>query len=239
MQPIVKFGIPLLAATHACLLAWMYIPEIGVCDGMRLPYEQVTDDMEIVLARIKQSESWDFVSVFEIFAMTVFAVHVGTKGTVTGGYKLLPFLLMTSTLVVRLRHMGLLGCSDGDLHCCANMGCPNQDMTHSLPGCGINFNSEKYGSLPIKWSRTSFCPIPCWYSAAAAATPGDEQNCKDLSGDIRSNCYGLYGTPDVASCYRYGCSLAASPIPYYGVRLLLANVILFVCLGFAAQIEVT
>ena len=235
MHSVIHFGVPFLAATHACLLAWQYIPEIGVCEHMRLPPEPVTDDSEVVALRNTHADAFNLVSVFELVVMCMTAAHLRGNKKLHGSFKLLPFLLMISTLVVRLRHMGPLGCAKGDAHCCGNLGCPDRDFTMELSGCMSTYTGNSYGYLPIEWGRTSFCTIPCWYSGISAQTHPNDLQCKNAAGNVQSNCGGLYGTPDVASCYRYGCSVKASPIPYYGVRLLTANVIVFACLGLAAQ----
>lgn len=237
MHSVVRFGVPFLAATHVCLLAWQYIPEIGVCENMRLPPERVTDDSETVALRNTHVDAFNLVSVFELVVMCATATHLSVSNTISGSFKLLPFLLLVSTLVVRLRHMGPLGCSTGDEHCCGNLGCPDSPFTNELSGCMSAYTENTYGYLPIEWSRTSFCTIPCWYSGLSSQTHPNDLQCKNVAGNVRSNCGGLYGTPDVASCYRYGCSVKASPIPYYGVRLLTANVIVFACLALAAQIR--
>lgn len=238
MHNFIRFGVPLLAATHVCLLAWQYIPEIGVCKHMRLPSSlRVTDDLDMVFLRNTHADAFNLVSVFELVVMCMTAVQLQYQPKVLRSFKVLPFLLMISTLVVRLRHMGPLGCAKDDKHCCGNLGCPDSDFTMELSGCMSAYTESKYGYLPIEWSRTSFCTIPCWYSELSAQTNPDNLQCKNVAGNVRDNCGGLYGTPDVASCYRYGCSVKASPIPYYGLRLLTANVIVFVCLSLAAQIS--
>lgn len=238
MHSAVRFGVPLIAATHACLLAWHYVPEIGACQDMRLPPEQVTDDIQVVLSRNARADAFDLVSVFELVAMCIAAFYCILHRNIDSAFQLLPGLLLVTTLVVRLRHIGPLGCSSGDAQCCANLGCPDKDFTIELAGCMSQFTGASYGYLPIEWSRTSFCSIPCWYSDSASYSPDpDMLQCKNVVGNVQKNCGGLYGTPDVASCYRYGCSVNASPIPYYGVRMLTANVILFVLLSFAALID--
>lgn len=231
MNRVKYFWLPLVAAGHFFLLMWHYVPEIDACDGIVLPPNQVSTDMQTVRTRKERAESFDVVCVFEVAVMLLTLVTVYRTEKLTVVHRALPFFLLLSTFVVRLRHTGILGCAADDPECCSNLNCPSANFTTTLPGCASSYYHDdgNFGMIPIQWARKSFCPVPCWYSNSSLMNPTNV-NCKDRSGVVQARCGGLAGTPDVASCYRYGCSREATPIPYYGVRLITANVVAFVCL---------
>lgn len=234
MYRLVNFWLPLVASVHIFLLVRQYIPDIGVCSDISLPPEQYDDDFRVVLARLANADAFNVVSVCEVFVMgltlaNVYSTyaHHQTRGRVQHAvHVILSGLLIVSTLAVRLRHTGMLGCADNDPMCCDNLDCPSTLHTATMPGC-----ASASAAIPVTWSRQSFCPTPCWYSSSARYH-ASEVECQDVSAAVQAECGGLRGTSDVASCYRYGCSVTVSATPYYEVRLLTANVIVFVCLTF-------
>jgi len=220
---------------HACLILWQYVPEMGVCEGLYVPARHASDDLSMAKDRSSRSIGFNMVSFLEIFIMFLVAANCNPgdgkkKQLVRGGVRLLPLVLVVSTLVVRMRHIGTMGCAEGDTQCCANLGCPDELYTSRLPGCRASENQGDMGFVAISWSfRNSFCPVPGWYSVAPNRTYTTMQ--RNVAGNVLYNCGGLYGTPDVASCYRYGCSSVATPIPYYGVHMITFSVILFVAVS--------
>lgn len=232
--------VPLIAATHAGLLKWQYVPELYVCDNISMPQVHTSDDIFTAIDRQSRSAEYSIVSVLELVVM--FLVSYVCKGgqgmnkqLLQGGYRYLPLILVVSTLAIRLRHIGLFGCVDGDPYCCGNLQCPDSMYTANLPGCSMQSDKQDQGFVAISWAyRNSFCPLPGWYGLPSNYNVNLDIQSRNVQTYVARWCGGLYGTPDVASCYRYGCSSKATPIPYYGIRMVVANVILFVLLSLLA-----
>ena len=219
-----------LVVLHIGFLIYAYVPEVGVCDDQRLPPRRVADDQMAVSERLSTEAVFNVLSASEVVLMCS-VVLIGTlrksrdsKGPYLPSYLLvLPGLIAVGVIAVRMRHTGLLGCARGDTQCCANMMCSDLKVTTTPPpGCnrigGYTLSEEQ---IYINWrNRTTYCTIPSWY-----IDPAPEL------------CGGLYGAPDTHACYQYGCSAESTPKSYYGVRLLIANAILFVILSCHAQLQ--
>ena len=114
---------------------------------------------------------------------------------------------------------------EGDSECCDNLQCPDEIYTARLPGCGILESRQDQGFVAISWAyRDSFCPLPGWYGFRSNMNATVAEEYRNVQTFVAKWCGGLYGTPDVASCYRYGCSSEVTPIPYYGIRMIVVSV---------------
>ncbi len=219
---IVHTMLPMFVTLHAFLLMWYYVPEIGVCDDLPLPRLQGTSDVTVALDRQGRSYTFNLASVLEIVTMVMilfFARSAPKKLSLAGAARWLPMVLIIDALVLRGRHIGLGACAPHDSACCDNLNCPDTAFTTTLAGCA-SATSGMETWLPIKWGdRTSYCPLAPWY----------------VNSNALELCRGLAGTPDVASCYRYGCSSVATPVMYYSVRIITFNVVVFALLSLAAR----
>lgn len=219
---LIRTALPMFVTLHAFLLLWYYVPEIGACDDLPLPRLQGTSDITVALDRQGRSYTFSLASVLEIAVMVLIVYctrHEPKKLSLTGTARWLPMVLIVDALVLRARHIGLGACAPHDPVCCSNLNCPDTAFTTVLPGCQSATGGVETW-LPVKWGdRTSYCPLPPWY----------------VNSNALELCRGLVGTPDVASCYRYGCSSVATPVPYYSVRLITGSVILFALLALTAR----
>jgi hypothetical protein len=206
----------MLLVLHMGLLVYMYVPEFGVCDTYTLPKQRYVDDEQAVRERLTTAAQFNVLSAFEVVLMACVVV-AGTmlpaRERFPGFVLVLPGLILVGVISVRMRHTGLLGCAAGDTQCCANMVCLDYPFTSTPSAIGCGRDAPLSSSIPIQWfNRTSYCTIPAWYSTNPFAV---------------SLCNGLRRSPDTSACYQYGCSSVATPIPYYGVRLIMLNAILF------------
>jgi len=226
-----------LALVHLGLLLHEYIPELGSCTDMEFPSTDVhiIDDRHTLFDRVALATEFHMVSGVEILLMIVI-IMVGalrersTYGEVYLPHALLvmPALLIIGVVAIRMRHTGVLGCAYGDDQCCDNMYCPDTKVTtfSELPGCNVGGGyhptqiGTSAGSHIIQWhDRRTYCAVPPWYVSP-----------------LPVECGGLSGVPDTAACYRYGCSYETTPVPYVGVRLIMANAILFAIVAIHARL---
>lgn len=231
-----------LALVHAGLLLHEYIPELGSCTDMQFPETDVhiIDDRYTVFDRVAVAAEFHVISGCEILIMIVI-IMVGALrekssdseppvivAYLSHGLLVLPALIIVGVVAVRMRHTGVLGCSYGDDQCCDNMYCPDTKTTtfSELPGCNVGGGYHRTlvgsnsGSHLINWyDRTTYCALPPWYVSP-----------------LPVECGGLSGVPDTAACYQYGCSYETTPVPYVGVRLIMANAILFAIVAIHAHL---
>ena len=107
------------------------------------------------------------------------------------------FVLLNDAIAVRARHIGFVACTPNDKSCCEELEC------HKFPSC----TSPPFLSSTTNWNnRLNYCPMPYFYYNDASA---------------QSACGSLANTPDMASCYRYGCSRQHTPYQHYVVRVML------------------
>lgn len=122
-------------------------------------------------------------------------------------WRVLPTVLLVDAVAVRARHLGWGGCTPGDTRCCAELQCYSFDNCKQPPYIGGSTN----------WNdRNNFCPMPHFYV-------------KDSRAKVA--CRTLANTPDMASCYRYGCSSVHTPSQYWIQRCLLLSLIVVAILG--------
>jgi len=204
-----------LFVVHVGLLLFTYVPEIGVCDVYTLPKTTYIDDEREINDRLTTAAQFQMLSAFEVVLMACVVIAgkmLPASAPLPGFMLLLPGAILVGVIAVRMRHTGMLGCAAGDKECCSNMICLDYHLT-TLPGTiGCNDLGDPTQQIPILWlNRKTYCPVPHWYDSNTATL-----------------CRGLRGTPNLAACYQYGCSSVATPVPYYGVRVLMLNAILFV-----------
>lgn len=199
--------LPMMACAHVVLLLWVHVPEITACSDMQLP--TVSRISDLVVARNRASNGvWFYAASFVDVVSMAYVLLVSSPSAgrhdVRGYSRWVPAAMLVSTIAFRARYMF---CTPNDPECCESLQCPTTDFTVALPGCSAS-------TFAVDWhSRQSWCPIPSWYTSHAAEV-----------------CNGLGNTPDVASCYRYGCS-ALAPLQYNGTRLIMWSSILFAVLS--------
>lgn len=115
-----------------------------------------------------------------------------------GGVQLpvLPIALLVDAIAVRGRHIGFGSCTPFDNECCDALHC------FEFPAC----TSPPFLASITDWNnRLNYCPLPYFYYKDARA---------------KFACGTLSNTPDMASCYRYGCSRKHTPYQYFMVRVM-------------------
>ena len=104
-------------------------------------------------------------------------------------------VLLVFAIAVRARHVGVGQCTPNDTACCSALEC------YKFPAC----TAPPFLSTQTDWNlRANYCPMPYFYY-------------KDTNA--RLACTTLANTPDMASCYRYGCSEQHTPYTYYSNRV--------------------
>ena len=170
--------------------------------------------------------TYDSLNAIEIRSSVDWPVVAGVLETIVGlvifarprlVYQLvgvLPGVLVVSLCALRLRHVGLLGCFDGDDKCCESNFCPNATVSTEMPGC-TNQTARIY------WRDSdNYCPWPKWFNIN------------------RNHCNDLALTPDITWCFTYGCSYDATPIRYIFNRIWIVNlVLLLVCVARAKDLK--
>ena len=195
--------LPMMACAHVILLLWVHVPEITACSDMHLPTASRIPD--VVVARDRASRgvyfyAASFIDVISMAYLTLVSSPSAGRHDVRGYSRWVPAIMLASTISCRARYMF---CTPHDPECCESQQCQPTAFAVALPGCAAN-------TFAVDWhDRQSWCPMPGWYSSHAAEV-----------------CSGLGNTPDVASCYRYGCS-ALAPLQYNGTRMIMWSSILF------------
>lgn len=210
----------ILLVLHIGLLVYTYVPEMGVCDNLTLSASRVVSDENAVGERLSTSAQFNVLSAVEVVLMAcvVVACSMRTTDHLPGLVLVLPGLILVGVIAVRMRHTGLFGCAQGDPQCCGNMVCLDATFTSSPSAIGCDRRSTASDQINVYWDRrTTYCMIPEWYTSEAAIL-----------------CGGLHRSPNTYACYQYGCSAESTAIPYYGVRLVMFNAILFVIVACGA-----
>jgi len=212
----------ILVLLHVGLLVYRYVPDRTACLDERWPTGSIitgaqSRDDRTVLDRVAESSLYELVSAMETVVMlcvilwgTIRAAQgVGARSYLPDVGLLLPGLLLVSALSIRARHTGIFGCASGDPECCGNMYC-SDTPGNNVPGCGTTHNLDRSDVVTVAdWdNRLAYCPVPSWYVP---------DHCSDS----------LRGSPDLATCYQYGCSVEHTPIQYFSGRLEFATVVLF------------
>lgn len=121
--------------------------------------------------------------------------------------RLLPSLLLVDVIAIRARHLGWGSCSPNDTRCCSALNCFNFDNCQQPPFIEATTN----------WNdRRNYCPMPHFYVKDSKA---------------KSACKYLSNTPDMASCYRYGCSKTHTPFQYWIQRSTVLSLVLISVIG--------
>lgn len=203
-----RLMVRMLPFAHVMLLAWLLVPEFTACSDMRLPVIHRGSDLETARFRASRGSYFYAAAGIDLFCMIVI-VCVSSKRSgahdLRGAMRWVPALMVASNIAFRARYTF---CAPNDTECCDGLQCPISSYSTDFAGCASN---QEFDSFYIDWrDRSNWCAIPKWYQTSNAATL----------------CNGLQNTPDVASCYRYGCS-TLSPERYNGVRIVIALSFLF------------
>jgi len=181
--------LPMLACAHLSLLLWTIVPELTVCSGMALPAASVVTDVTIARERAARGSYFNAAALVELLGMA--AVVFGSskrsmRHDLAGKSRWLPALMIVTNMSCRAR---FVYSTPHDAESCRALNCPTTPYSAQLPGCQA---ASGVDAFYIDWNdRENWCPMPRWYREQPYAA---------------MLCGGLVGTPDVASCYRYGCS---------------------------------
>lgn len=205
----IRLLIRILSGAHLSIVVWLYGTEYGSCSNMELPRLSQPGDLDA--ARLFQSNGTLFhaATFLDIVCITcILLLSKRERGShdLTGIRSWVPMLMISYGIAFRARYTeGLLS----DSQSCASLACPTTSYSVTLSGCpgdtGERGDGGEFDSFYIDWNaRDSWCPIPRWYDVNAAQL-----------------CNGLTNIPDVASCYRYGCTYELTQYRYVGVRMLM------------------
>lgn len=202
----------MLPFAHISLLLWLYVPEITTCSDMELPTASVSNDLQVARERAARGSYFYAAAIVDVFSM----IAIVLSSSVRAGYhdlrgygRWIPVLMLASGIAFRARYTH---CVPNDPECCDGLGCPTTSFSTDFAGCS---SQGPFDAFYIDWhDRNNWCALPLWYQTTNAA----------------SLCGGLQNTPDVASCYRYGCS-ALAPARYNGVRMVIWSSTLFAVLA--------
>lgn len=208
LSDVARALVRILPVMHAALCVWLYVPEFGTCENMNLPYEMVSNDLTIARTRAKEGTYFHAATAIDLLSMMLivaaFRVH-GARHDLYGLARWLPVVMLVSNLAFRVRYT--FGTSE-DRESCGGLKCPVSRYSMDMEGC---YNSDLLYTFEVDWrDRDNWCALPRWYQLTNAA----------------SVCRGLENTPDVASCYRYGCTKSV-PHRYVGVRMIIMSSFLF------------
>ena len=199
--------LPIMACAHVILSLWVYVPEITACADMHLPTVSRLNDLIEAQDRASKGVYFYAALCIDIVCMvyiTLVSSPSAGRHDIRGYSRWVPAIMLVSTISFRARYMY---CTPHDPECCESLQCPTTAFAMSMPGCTAN-------TFPVDWhDRQSWCAMPSWYTSHAAKV-----------------CGGLASTPDVASCYRYGCSPLV-PVQYNGTRVIMWSSILFALLS--------
>ena len=196
---------------HLALLLWISVPEVTACSGMDLPSFSNIGDVATARDRASRGAYFYLAPFIDVLAMAYIVSRSDPspgRHDLRGYHRLVPGVMLVSTIAFRARYMY---CTPNDPECCGSLQCPTTEYSLDLPGCP----STPGRDFPIDWNdRMSWCAMPSWYKDTEAAR----------------ECGGLSVLPDVASCYRYGCS-ALVPVQYNGTRMIMWSSIVFAILA--------
>lgn len=213
LSDVARALVRVLPVMHAVLCVWLYVPEFTTCKNMNLPYEIVANDLDVARARAKRGSYFHGATVIDLFGMILIVVASQkrvARHDLTGLARWLPVCMMSSNIAFRARYT--FGWAD-DPESCDGLQCPTSRYSLDMSGC---YNADSLYTFEVDWrNRDNWCALPHWYQTTNAA----------------SVCRGLENTPDVSSCYRYGCTKSV-PHRYVAVRMVIMSSFLFalVCL---------
>lgn len=204
LSELARVLLRILAVTHIFLLIWTYGVEYDTCRNVSLPTLVPPSDYETSEERKTMGKNFHAAALFDVFCILfILIVSNKTQGKhdIRGFARWVPAWMIAYNIAFRARHT--YGDSS-DKQSCSSLNCPTTAFSFNLTGCktfkGLN-------TFFIDWQvRSNWCAIPTWYS--------DEN-------DVTRVCPGgLINTPDVASCYRYGCEHTPQH-RYIAVRMIL------------------
>ena len=209
LSSAIRAILPILACSHLALLLWLSLPDINACSSQALPAGIHPRDIETAAERSKNGALFYLASFLDVIGIVYIILNsrkCASRHDLQGHHRWVPVLSIMSMIAFRSRY---LYCASTDAECCANLKCPETTYAADFEGC------SDLARNAIIWSeRENWCPVPKWY---------------DQSGIVEI-CGGLHKLPDVASCYRYGCSTQA-PVRYYGNRVIMWSSVLFALLS--------
>jgi len=192
----------MLPCAYVSMLIWLYVPELTTCGDMSLPTASVSTDLRVARERAARGSYYHAAAIVDVFSMMTIILASSKRAgyhDLRGYSRWVPVLMLSSGIAFRARYTH---CVPNDPECCDGLGCPTTSYSVDLAGCAAQGPVD---SFYIDWhDRNNWCALPRWYQTTNAA----------------SLCGGLQNTPDVSSCYRYGCS-ALAPTRYYGARMLI------------------
>ena len=201
-----------LIAMHIGLLIQSYATEAGACAHT---YKRVLNTdlgaLEVARQRDRNADTFALAAIIESAGMLMIAAGASSR--------LIPSILVVDALALRARHVGLGGCTPYDPKCCTELSCVTTNYTTSMANCREKTIGKAGISSTIKvnWQqRTNYCALPAFYTKDSLA---------------ETLCGNLANTPDVASCYRYGCSSENVPRQYYSTRIITINVLVIAVLA--------
>ena len=191
-------NVPLLfcSALQLFVAVILIVLNMGQCDHQyKAEYFHMSAD-SLHAIQMRSSTDWPVVLAFiECFAGVAVFLRPSLATHLKG---VLPGIVLLTLFLNRLRHVGTLGCMDGDEYCCGANYCPGSSQTTDVPGCSP-------GTAIYCNNAENFCPWPKWFN------------------DNRASCGTLAETADVTWCFTYGCSFETTPVRYVLNRVMIAN----------------
>ena len=188
---------PLLfcSALQLCMAVIAIVLNSGQCNYDYIGFSDMSQD-SLHAIQMRSSTDWPVVLAcietlagISVFLRPSLAQHLGG---------VLPGIVLLSLFLNRLRHVGTLGCMEGDEYCCGANYCPSTSVSAQVPGCG-------QGSAIYWHDAENFCPWPKWFN------------------ENRDSCGTLAQTADITWCFTYGCSFETTPVRYVFNRVMIAN----------------
>ena len=183
--------------------------EAGACDNTRLPDDSAFSDRQVASDRTFQGANFYSASVIELLLICT-CILLSRKTSyahdLKGSARWVPVFIIVLNMSCRARYVYS---TPYDSKACNALGCPDTHTSYSFPQCVLGDGKSAY---VVKWGmRKNWCPVPDFYQK---------------NPYLVAACGGLKNTPDVASCYRYGCT-SQTGIRYNIVRVLIWNAFLF------------
>lgn len=204
LSELARVALRILAVTHVCLLIWTYGVEYDTCRDVSLPNLAAPSDFEASEKRAAMGKNFHSAAFFDVFCIIlIFTTSSKKKGNhdMRGIARWIPAWMIAYSIAFRARHT--YGDSS-DKESCSSLNCPTTVFSVNLTGCKT---FQGFDTFFIDWQvRSNWCAIPTWYN--------NDNNVLDVCPG------GLINTPDVASCYRYGCEHTPQH-RYIAVRMIL------------------
>lgn len=201
--------LPILAAAHLSILLWVNMPEMYSCANISLPAVAVLTDVTVSRDRAARGVYFHAASIVELVLMAYIVVRsrrVVKRHDLDGGDRWVSVLLIVVNMVARARYVYS---TPLDMESCDSLMCPTTPYSSQLNGCQ---GADGVDSFYIDWNdRDNWCPTPKWYRDQPYAA---------------TMCGGLANIPDIAACYRYGCTPLV-PARYNAIRVLIWSSFLF------------